>query len=75
MIAFYVVSVLWLVTLAAWQYREKQNAKERMETLKLFRAHSLTEYSTAEKPRGGQTNFMQASINRAYHDADGDDDE
>lgn len=74
--AFYVVSVLWLVTLAAWVSREKQHAIERMETLKLFRSESLSDYTIANtQPKPGKTNFIQTSIGRAYSDLLGDDDD
>lgn len=75
MIPYYVVSALWVATLVAWQIREKQNAKERLETLKLFRAQSLSDYTAAERPRGSQTNFIQSSIQKAYSDMLGDDDD
>lgn len=75
MIPFYVVSALWILTLAAWQVREKQQAAERMETLKLFRAQSLNDYAAANAPaKPGQPNFIQTSIGRAYADMLGDDD-
>lgn len=75
MIAYYVVSALWLVTLGLWQFREHQNAKERMEMLKLFRAHSLSDYAAQAKESPRQTNFIQSSIGNAYRDLLGDDDD
>lgn len=75
MIPFYIVCALWLVTLAAWQAREKQNARERMEILKLFRAHNLADYAAQERttvvPR--VTNFIQESMRKANADLVGDD--
>lgn len=73
MIPFYVVSALWLVTLAAWMASEKKQSLERMEMLKLFKAHSLTDFNADDsKPR--QRNFIESSIKRAYSEMDDGDD-
>lgn len=75
MIPFYVVSVLWLLTVCAWVVSEKQNKVERMEILKLYRAHSLTDYTAQAKPTPRSSNFIQQQIGKAYSDLLGDDDD
>lgn len=70
-----ILAVGWLITMVVWHDREKDHAKERMETLKLFRAQSLSDYtSSAAKPAGTQ-NFVQAAMQRAYAERLGDDDD
>lgn len=74
MIPFYVVCGLWLLTLVAWQVREKHNSRERMEALKLYRAQSLSDYTAQGKTFTGKQNFVQTSIERAYKDLYGEED-
>lgn len=69
MIAFYIVTFCWMVTMTAWQVREAQHAKERMETLKLFRAHSLADFAAQVTPEAKrQGNYLKSAIQRAYAD-------
>lgn len=77
MAVFYGMLVCWIVTMFAWQYREKQHAVERLEMLKLYRAQSLTDYSSQSVPTPSTQNFMKSSIKRAYenHHLLGDDDD
>lgn len=75
MIPFYVVSGLWLVTLGAWMASDRKHASERVELIKLFKAHNLADYTAQEKEMPKTSNYLKASIKRSY-DADllGDDD-
>lgn len=66
MIGFYVMSACWMVTILFWQKREAHHGKERMEMLKLFRAHNLSDYSAQEAPVQRQGNFLQTQIKNAY---------
>lgn len=75
MIPFYIVCVLWLATLTAWQVRERHSAIERMEALKLYRAHSLTDYTAQDSKQAVRTsNFIQKSMKQAYSHLGDDDD-
>lgn len=75
MMPFYVVSGLWLVTLAAWVTSDKKHAMERLELIKLFKAHSLTDYTVQEQKAPKTSNFLKSSIKRAYDtELMGDDD-
>lgn len=80
MIPFYIVSVMWVLTLLFWQFREHQHAQAQMEQLKLFRSSSLAEYSADGKTQvKRQTNFVRPALEKAYSDKrwaeDGDDDD
>lgn len=70
-----ILAIGWLVTMAAWQIREKEHAKERMETLKLFRAQSLSDYTSSAAKSAGTQNFVQAAMQRAYAERLGDADD
>lgn len=61
--------------MTAWQIRESQHAKERMEMLKLYRSQGLADYSAQSKPPPRSSNFMQQSIGKAYDHLLGDDDD
>lgn len=75
---FYVMLACWMVTMFAWLNRESQHAKERMEMLKLFKAHSLSDFASQQTEVKRQGNYLQSAIKRAYADRDSsgnDDDE
>lgn len=71
--AFYIVVLCWMVTMTVWQYREKQNAVERMEMLKLFRAQSLSDYNAQKSQLPQPSNFINRGMQKAYDHLLGDD--
>lgn len=74
MIAYAAFGLVWLATFSAWQFREQQHAKERMEMLKLYRSQSLSEYTDQKQEAPRPSNFMHKAITKAYNaDLLGDD--
>lgn len=66
MIPFYVVCGLWVLTVLLWQLQVHTHHRERMQTLKLFKAANLTEFdmAVAKGPNAVQ-NYFQAAMEKA----------